>query len=106
MNCLLYTSLELDKILEMLAQETTCADAAEKAALIAPVHTAAQAQQLLEETDAAYVLTAKFGAPSFYGMKNITNALRRAQAGGGLGLRELLDVAEDVYKRQGRPGAV
>ena len=91
-----YRALELDKILEMLAQETTCADAAEKAALIAPVHTAAQAQQLLEETDAAYVLTAKFGAPSFYGMKNITNALRRAQAGGGLGLRELLDVAETL----------
>ena len=91
-----YRALELDKILEMLAQETTCADAAEKAALIAPVHTATQAQQLLEETDAAYVLTAKFGAPSFYGMKNITNALRRAQAGGGLGLRELLDVAETL----------
>ena len=33
-----YRALELDKILEMLAQETTCADAAEKAALIAPVH--------------------------------------------------------------------
>lgn len=47
-----YRALELDKILEMLAQETTCADAAEKAALIAPVHTATQAQQLLEETDA------------------------------------------------------
>ena len=91
-----YRALELDKILEMLAQETTCADAAEKAALIAPVHTATQAQQLLEETDAAYVLTAKFGAPSFYGMKNVTNALRRAQAGGGLGLRELLDVAETL----------
>ena len=43
-----YRALELDKILEMLAQETTCADAAEKAALIAPVHTATQAQQLLE----------------------------------------------------------
>lgn len=88
-----YRALELDKILEMVAQETTCEDAAELARSIMPVYTAAEVRYLLEETDAAFVLMAKFGAPSFYGMKNVTNALRRAQAGGGLGLRELLDIA-------------
>ncbi len=88
-----YKALELDKILEMVAQETTCDDAAELAREIEPVHTAAEARYLLEETDAAFVLMAKFGGPSFYGLKNVTNALRRAQAGGGLGLRELLDIA-------------
>lgn len=88
-----YKALELDKILEMVAAETTCDDAAEMARAIQPVYTAAQARYLLEETDAAFVLMAKFGSPSFYGLKNVTNALRRAQAGGGLGLRELLDVA-------------
>jgi len=88
-----YKALELDKILEMVAAETTCDDGAELARSIKPVHTAAEAKYLLEETDAAFVLMAKFGAPSFYGLKNVTNALRRAQAGGGLGLRELLDIA-------------
>lgn len=87
-----YRALELDKILEMVAKETTCEDGAALARSIEPVYTASEARRLLEETDAAFVLMAKFGAPSFYGMKNVTNALRRAQAGGGLGLRELLDI--------------
>ena len=87
-----YRALELDKILEMVAKEATCPDAAELARAIQPVYTAAEAQHLLEETDAAFVLMAKFGAPSFYGLQNVTNALRRAQAGGGLGLPELLAV--------------
>ena len=87
-----YRALELDKILEMVAKEATCPDAAELARAIQPVYTAAGARHLLEETDAAFVLMAKFGAPSFYGLQNVTNALRRAQAGGGLGLPELLAV--------------
>ena len=86
-------ALELDKILEMVAGECSSADGAELARKLEPVFTAAEARWLLEETDAAFVAMAKFGAPSFYGMKNVTNALRRAQAGGGLGLRELLDIA-------------
>ena len=87
-----YRALELDKILEMVAKEATCPDAAELARAIQPVYAAAEARHLLEETDAAFVLMAKFGAPSFYGLQNVTNALRRAQAGGGLGLPELLAV--------------
>ena len=87
-----YRALELDKILEMVAKEATCPDAAELARAIQPVYTAAEARHLLEETDAAFVAMAKYGAPSFYGLQNVTNALRRAQAGGGLGLPELLAV--------------
>ena len=86
-------ALELDKILEMVAGECSSADGAELARKLEPVFTEAEARWLLEETDAAFVAMAKFGAPSFYGMKNVTNPLRRAQAGGGLGLRELLDIA-------------
>ena len=87
-----YRALELDKILEMVAAEASCPDGAELARAIQPVYTAAEARRLLEETDAAFVLMAKFGGPSFYGLRNVTNALRRAQAGGGLGLPELLAV--------------
>lgn len=91
-----YRALELDKILELVAQEATCPDAEEQARSIKPAYTAAEVRYLLEETDAAFVLMAKFGAPSFTGLKNVKNALRRAQAGGGLGMRELLDVAETL----------
>lgn len=87
-----YRALELDKVLEMVAAECSSGDGAQLARELSPVYTAAEAQWLLQETDAAFVAMAKFGAPSFYGMKNVTNPLRRAQAGGGLGLRELLDI--------------
>ena len=87
-----YKSLELDKILQQLANETTCADAAALAAEIEPDTDLKHVERLLQETDDAFVLMAKFGAPSFYGMTNVTNALRRAQAGGVLNLPELLAV--------------
>ncbi|RKJ38553.1 endonuclease MutS2 [Acutalibacter sp. 1XD8-33] len=88
-----YKALELDKILELVVAETACDDAAELARKIQPARTAGEARLLLEETDAAFVLMAKFGGPSFRDLKNVSNPLRRAQAGGSLGMRELLDVA-------------
>lgn len=88
-----YRALELDKILDLVAAETTCDDAAEAVRSIEPVKSAGEARLLLEETDAAFVLMSKFGGPSFRDLKNVSNPLRRAQAGGSLGMRELLDVA-------------
>lgn len=83
-------ALELDKILQRLAAETTCPNAAALALEIRPETRLSRVERLLKETDDAFVLLAKHGAPSFYGMVNITNALRRAEAGGVLGLPELL----------------
>ena len=85
-------ALELDKILEMLAAETTCDDAAGLALEIKPETDLEEVRRLLKQTDDAYVLMAKFGAPSFYGLKNTVNALRRAQAGGALNLVEFLAI--------------
>ena len=84
---------ELDKILALLAKETSCADASEQAAQIVPQTDRDAVLGLLQETDDAFVLLAKFGAPGFSGLVNITNALRRAAAGGVLSLGELLKVA-------------
>lgn len=88
-----YRALELDKILKMLAGETACDDAAELALQLTPSHSLSDVQRLLKETDEAHTLMARFGAPSFGGLKNVTNSLRRAEAGGTLTMAELLRVA-------------
>ena len=76
-----YCALELNKVLEMLAAETACADACRLAKELEPVSDAEQVRSLLQETDDAYILIGRFGAPSFGGISNRSNALRRAEAG-------------------------
>lgn len=91
-----YRSLELDKVLEMLAGETGCEDAAQLARQLEPADNLPEAKRLMQETGDAYQLMARFGSPSFAQLKNTTNALRRAAAGASLSLRELLDIAETL----------
>ena len=89
-----HIALELDKVLELLAAETTCEDAAALARMLEPATRLRDVQRRLDETDAAYRLIAGFGSPSFGQIKNVDNALRRAEAGAVLSLRELLHIAE------------
>lgn len=86
-------ALELDRVLEMLAREATCDDAKELALKLKPVNDIDEAQLLLSQTEDAYSLLARFGAPSFSGLKNVNNALSRAAAGGELNTSELLAIA-------------
>ena len=87
-----WRAVELDKVLRMLAEETACEDAAVLAREITPSSSLEEVRRMLAETDDAYVMMARFGAPSFGGLKNVTNALRRAEAGGTLNLTELLRI--------------
>ena len=91
-----HLSLELDKILDMLAAETNCEAAAEAARELLPERDLFAVRRLLSETDAAYQLMARFGSPSFGGLGNTVNAIRRAQAGAVLSLRELLAVLQTL----------
>ena len=91
-----HLALELDKVLELLAAETTCADAAEAARALTPSPYLAVAQERLNETEAAWRLMAGFGSPSFGHLQNTVNALRRADAGAVLAPRELLQIAETL----------
>jgi DNA mismatch repair protein MutS2 len=84
-------ALELDKILKLLAEQTSCEDAVQAALALEP--SPRDAERLLQETDDAFVLMARFGSPSFGGLANVTGSLRRAQAGGMLTMAELLKVA-------------
>ena len=89
-----FKALELNKILLMLANETSIPDAYELALKIEPVYGLFEVQELLSQTQDAYMLIARYGAPSFGGISNIANALRRAQAGGCLSTSELLKIAQ------------
>lgn len=89
-----HKALELNKILELLAELTSCADSRENALSLTPATELYDAQTLINQTDAAYVLLAKFGSPSFGALKNVNSSLARASAGGSLTMRELLDVGE------------
>lgn len=91
-----YKALELDKILGILSSLTSCPDAAEAALKIEPQTALGLAQRLVDETEGAYILLAKFGGPSFGGLKNVNNSLARASAGGTLSIRELLAIGEDL----------
>ena len=88
-----FKTLELDKILQMLAEETAISEAGENALAIEPAVTLDKTELLLQQTEDAHILIGRFGAPSFGGIDNVTNALRRAEAGGGLNTSELLSIA-------------
>lgn len=91
-----YKALELDKILNMLAERTSGDESRELALGLSPENNLEKAQKNLKMTDDAYVLTGKFGAPSFGHLRNVANELRRGDAGGMLTIRELLRIAETL----------
>ena len=87
-----FKTLELDIILEKLANECTCDDAREMAIGLKPVSELSEVELLLSQTEDAFSLLARFGGPSFSGLKNVNNPLQRAAAGGSLNPKELLDI--------------
>ena len=91
-----FLSLELDKILQMLSDTARSADAKEIALTITPQSDFFEVQRLLDETEAAYIFIAKFGAPGFSGLQNVNNAVTRAAAGATLSAGELLKVAQTI----------
>ncbi len=86
-------ALEFDKVLERLAEFTSCEDARYEALHLKPETNLDMARALLAQTADAHMLLARFGGPSFGGLKNVNNALSRANAGSVLNTKELLDIA-------------
>ena len=91
-----YKALELDKILNMLADLTSCEDAREKALETTPSFGLFEVQEQIKLTEDAFILSGRFGAPSFGEIKNPMSALRRGEAGGIMSTVELLRVAETL----------
>lgn len=89
-----YKCLELDKILLLLADETSIERSREAALALEPSSGLFEANELLAETNDAHMLVGRFGTPSFGTVRDMTNAIRRAQAGAVLNTLELLRIAE------------
>lgn len=89
-------TLELDKILEMLAGEASLADTAEAARETLPETRIDEVKKLLANTGDAYMFMARYSAPSFGAACNVSSSLRRAEASAVLSIPELLDIAETL----------
>ncbi len=86
-------TLELPAVLRMLADQASSAEAREKALAIFPQTDVDEVKRLQDETDAARDMIGLRGSPAFSGIKPVAESLYRADRGGALNTRELLDIA-------------
>ena len=85
--------LELPQLLELLAQRAVSDEAKAKALALSPCTDVRDVVRLQDETDAAREQIVRRGAPGFSGVKNVGEALSRAERGGMLSTHELLRIA-------------
>ena len=86
-------TLELPAVLEMLSARAVSEAAREKSRKLMPATDRQEVLRLLDETDAARERLGLYGSPSFSGVKDVSEPLARADRGGMLNTRELLNIA-------------
>ena len=86
-------TLELPAVLEMLARQAVGETAKERALRLSPSGDLFEVKRRLEETSAAKTMMVVRGSPGFSGVKDVRPSLARADLGGALNTRELLDIA-------------
>ena len=86
-------TLELPAVLEKLAAKAVSQAAKDRCLKLPPSTDVEEVLRLLDETDAAKERLGLHGSPSFSGVKDVSAALTRADHGGMLNTRELLDIA-------------
>ena len=87
-----YKTLELHKIMDMLAEQAGNDETLRMISELEPVTDIDKVRTELKKTEDAFDLSVKYGTPPFYRFKDIRGSLQRAQSGSSLTLRELLDV--------------
>ncbi len=85
--------LELPAVLDMLAARCVSDGAKDAARALAPSSDRAEAERRQTETSDARDMMTLYSAPSFDGVKDIRDSLKRTDAGGMLNTRELTDIA-------------
>ncbi len=90
-------SIELDKILHMLAGYCSCADSRAMTLAIEPERDIRDVRALMQRTVDANTLTTRYSTPSIGSVENCSAALKRAEIGARLSPRELLEVARVLH---------
>ena len=87
-------TLELPRVLALLAGEAVTEEGKERCLALRPAVVQSDVSRLQKQTSAAFDLLVKHGTPSLSGVRPVAMALRRADRGGALNTRELLDIAQ------------
>ena len=87
-------TLELPRVLALLAAEAATGEGKERCLALRPAGVLSDVSRLQKQTSAAFDLLVKHGTPSLSGVKPVAAALQRADRGGALNTRELLDIAQ------------
>lgn len=86
-------TLELPKVLELLAAQAVTDEGKQRARALRPESDPEEVACRLRETSAAVDRMILRGSPSFSGVRPVGSSLQRADMGGCLNTRELLDIA-------------
>lgn len=88
-----FQKLELNGVLQMLADQASSEEAKEQCLALRPLHDVDDIRQLQAQTTAACRLVVQKGSPSLSGIKDVSASLARADRGGSLSAGELLKIA-------------
>ena len=86
-------TLELPAVLEQLATCAVTEEGKERARALSPLTGEEEVQRALDETSAAVQRLTLYGSPSLSGVKPVAASLQRADRGGALNTKELLEIA-------------
>lgn len=88
-----YITLELHKILEMLAKEAANERTKQLILSLTPETDPDRVRRLLTQTEDAFQLSVRFGSPAFDSFHDVCGAVRRTASGARVSLKELLEIA-------------
>ncbi len=93
-----YKTLELHKVLKMLAEEASNERTRQLALELQPCTDYNDVCREIEKTADALDLSVRFGTPPFYDIKDVSGSLRRAASGAVISLKELLMI-KDILRQ-------
>ena len=89
-----FITLELHKILELLANECSSSMSKKLAFNIRPCNDITEVKKELNKTDTAFNLSVRFGTPTFHNIFDVTDSVKLADSGASLPLKELLKIKD------------